>query len=129
MAYACRHSRTEDRHHGHRSDFPRTPQPATNVSATNVFHRPKWSALTALTPGIGGPSGVGEGADPVTVLLPSFPQQKLRGRSPSGQPLDFIGGAKRDRTVDLYNAIVVDARLLYIPGRDVSRRLLNSADI
>jgi hypothetical protein len=41
----------------------------------------------------------------------------------ASQALDFIGGAKRDRTVDLYNAIVVDARLLYIQGRDVSRRM------
>jgi hypothetical protein len=38
--------------------FSAHPQPATNVSATNVFHRPKWAALTALTaltPGMGGP--------------------------------------------------------------------------
>jgi len=25
--------------------FSAHPQPATNVSATNVFHRPKWTAL------------------------------------------------------------------------------------
>jgi len=25
--------------------FPAHPQPATNVSATNVFHRPEWTAL------------------------------------------------------------------------------------
>jgi hypothetical protein len=31
---------------------------------------------------------------------------KKKGPALSGQPLDFIGGAKRDRTVDLYNAIV-----------------------
>src|SRR5260370_42151643 len=29
------------------------PRPATNVSATKVFRRPKWAALTALTPAAG----------------------------------------------------------------------------
>src|SRR5258707_15371476 len=36
------------------------PSPATRVSATNVFHRPKRAAptaLTALTPAMGRPSG------------------------------------------------------------------------
>src|SRR4030088_3333093 len=44
--------------------FSAHPQPATNVSATNVFHRPKWAALTALTaltPGMGGSSGTATG--------------------------------------------------------------------
>src|SRR3981081_4333801 len=45
VAYACRASRTEDRRH----DLLGTPQPATSVSASNVFRRPKWLALTALT--------------------------------------------------------------------------------
>jgi hypothetical protein len=30
--------------------FSRCPQPATNISATNVFRRPEAAALTALTP-------------------------------------------------------------------------------
>src|SRR3981081_3199191 len=33
------------------------PPPATRVSATNVFHRSKRTALTALTPAMGRPSG------------------------------------------------------------------------
>ena len=148
--------------------FSAHPQPATNVSATNVFHRPKWAALTALTaltPGMGAPirtatgvtvaeiAGIGRSADgskqwmqasgdqrfshhcfsrrrrsnrlqrwrwcregptSVTVLPPCFPG-KNKGSAISGQPLDFIGGAKRDRTVDLYNAIVALSQLSYGP--------------
>jgi hypothetical protein len=45
VAYACRPSRQEDRRHG----LLCTPQPATSVSASTVFRRPKWLALTALT--------------------------------------------------------------------------------
>jgi hypothetical protein len=37
------------------------PRPATNVSATNVFCRPKWPALTAPTPGAGRPPGPATG--------------------------------------------------------------------
>jgi hypothetical protein len=32
--------------------------------------------------------------------------ESIKGPTVSGQALDFIGGAKRDRTADLYNAIV-----------------------
>ena len=32
---------------------------------------------------------------------------KTKGSAVASQALDFMGGAKRDRTVDLYNAIVV----------------------
>ena len=154
--------------------FSAHPQPATNVSATNVFHRQKWAALTALTaltPGMGGPirtatgvtvaeiAGIGrsvdgskqwmqasgdqrfshhcfsrrrrsnrqrwrwcrEGPTSVTVLPPCFPSKK-RGSAISGQPLDFIGGAKRDRTVDLYNAIVALSQLSYGPELSWARR-------
>src|SRR5258708_395765 len=38
--------------------FSAHPQPATNVSATNDFHRPK---RTALTPGMAAPSGTATG--------------------------------------------------------------------
>ena len=41
--------------------FPAHPQPATNVSATNVFHRPKRAAPTAPTPGMAAPSGTATG--------------------------------------------------------------------
>ena len=41
----------------------------------------------------------------VAVLPPCFPGKNKRSAL-SGQPHDLIGGAKRDRTVDLYNAIV-----------------------
>jgi hypothetical protein len=37
------------------------PPPATRVSATNVFHRPKRATLTVLTPGMSGPSGAAIG--------------------------------------------------------------------
>ena len=65
--------------------FPAHPQPATNVSATNVFHRPKWAALTALTPGIGAPV-VSGGADFRHGAFPVLPEQKLRGRSFRANP-------------------------------------------
>jgi hypothetical protein len=57
--------------------FPAHPQPATNVSATNVFHRPEWAALTALTaltPGIGAPV-VSGGADFRHGASPCFPSK------------------------------------------------------
>src|SRR3977135_925749 len=44
--------------------FSAHPPPATNLSAINVFHQPKWAALTALTaltPGMGGPAGTATG--------------------------------------------------------------------
>ena len=148
--------------------FSAHPQPATNLSATNFFPRPKRAAPTALTPGMGplsgtatgvavaeiaGIAGIGRSADgskqwmqasgdqrfshhcfsrrrrssrlqrwrwcregptAVTVLPPCFPS-KNKGSAISGQPLDFIGGAKRDRTVDLYNAIVALSQLSYGP--------------
>src|SRR6266851_5106342 len=128
------------------------PPPATRVSASNVFHRPKRAALTALTRGMGGPSGTATGVAvaeiaeiartgsaldrqlarhqrrnafprstmgrPTAKSLRSCPRcvpAKTKGSAISGQPLDFIGGAKRDRPVDLYNAIVALSQLSYGP--------------
>ena len=39
-----------------------------------------------------------------------------RAGLPSGRPLSWCGGARRDRTADLYNAIVALSQLSYGPG-------------
>jgi hypothetical protein len=73
--------------------------------------------VAALRTANAGPSPCltgGEVATFGTVLPPCFPPRK-KGSAISGQPLVFVGGAKRDRTVDLYNAIVALSQLSYGP--------------
>ena len=41
--------------------------------------------------------------------------EKTKGSAINSQPRDFNGGAKRDRTADLYNAIVALSQLSYGP--------------
>ena len=73
--------------------------------------------VAALRTANAGPSPCltgGEVATFRTVLPPCFPP-RTKGSAVSGQALDFVGGAKRDRTVDLYNAIVALSQLSYGP--------------
>jgi hypothetical protein len=53
--------------------------------------------------------------------LPPCLPAKTKGLAVASQALDFIGGAKRDRTVDLYNAIVA-----LQPSFSPSRRKLSN---
>src|SRR5260370_30586346 len=122
------------------------PPPATKVSATNVSHRPKGVAETA---------GIAEISRTVSVLgrelerrheiapqrrrstnggatarwrrsCPRCVRAKTKGLAVASQALDLSGGAKRDRTVDLYNAIVALSQLSYGPETSGTARRYNS---
>ena len=63
----------------------------------------------------GGKSKLGRG-----LLPPCFPR-KPKGFAGSDEALDFVGGANRDRTGDLYNAIVALSQLSYGPMKQRPR--------
>src|SRR5260370_24831635 len=121
-------------------------QPASKVSATNVSHRPKGVAETG---------GIAEISRTVSVLgrelerrheiapqqrrstnggatarwrrsCPRCVRAKTKGLAVASQALDLSGGAKRDRTVDLYNAIVALSQLSYGPETSGTARRYNS---
>ena len=51
----------------------------------------------------------------VSALEP-YMEKRLESTKPLGFPRGFDGGAKRDRTADLYNAIVALSQLSYGPN-------------
>ena len=63
-----------------------------------------------------------ENGDAEHVLPPCFPTNQ-KGPAISRQPLVLIGGANRDRTGDLYNAIVALSQLSYGPIADAPREI------
>ena len=55
VAYTCRHSRTEDRHHGHRSDFLCTPPAGDQRFGHQRFSSAKMGCANCANPRHGGP--------------------------------------------------------------------------
>jgi hypothetical protein len=53
----------------------------------------------------------------MVVLLSAIVPETSKGLTGGGQALRVIGGASRDRTGDLYNAIVALSQLSYDPGK------------
>ncbi len=129
VAYACRHSREEDRRHAHRSAFFGCPS-----TGDQGFSHQRFSSAQRDNGNCGNRTSPSPTIETVATVARAPGRVELRpGASPvlpsaeqgpgvrPEKPL-FIGGAKRDRTVDLYNAIVALSQLSYGPGTSGTAR-------
>ena len=141
VAYACRHSRAEDRRMAFFGD-PYTGDQSFGIQSFPSAESDRGDRGAGRSPGAvdwriacgncGNPSSpprvvschrrgamirshAANWRRAIAKRRRSCPPAKTKGLAVASQALDFIGGAKRDRTVDLYNAIVALSQLSYGP--------------